>query len=227
MSLRDLLEAQRAAKLAAAGVVPAASVKPAMPEAKVVLSPSSPLSGSGIVAEPSKPLSALERMRQNRPPPAEKLDRASVAISAPIIRSIVPPITLNEQPQVAPVTSRSSLDDLNKLVMGKEERPEIAATFETGLAELRKNLDFLSANMEQKDLVGQVVRTIMIQLTKNPTFSSKMSDTDYDTLTRGFRRAHNVAKRKAEEKKTVKAGKKREVNEFADFMKDSGMGSMM
>ena len=99
--------------------------------------------------------------------------------------------------------------------------PEVAGELPEGVIELKKNIAFLSANIEQKELVGQVVRTILVQLRRNPQFSTHMVDTDFDVITRGFRRSAVIAARKKTEKREATAAKKKDKSEFSDFMDSS------
>jgi len=99
--------------------------------------------------------------------------------------------------------------------------PETPGELPEGVIELKKNIAFLSANIEQKELVGQVVRTILVQLRRNPQFSTHMVDTDFDVITRGFRRSAVIAARKKTEKREATAAKKKDKSEFSDFMETS------
>lgn len=95
---------------------------------------------------------------------------------------------------------------------------------QSSIEELRKNLDFLAENIDQKSgLVGQVVRTIGQQLYENPQFSSCMKDPDFDLLVRGLRRSFNIAARRRVEAGEKKEERREEVLELENMMKDLGV----
>lgn len=87
---------------------------------------------------------------------------------------------------------------------------------------LRKNLEYLALNIEQKELVGNVVRTIAMQLRSQPELIPYMKEADVDLVVRGLRRSYNVAVRVKTEK-AEKKGKSTALDvELAGVMKDIG-----
>lgn len=94
---------------------------------------------------------------------------------------------------------------------------------QSSIEELRKNLDYLAENIDQKNLVGQVVRTIGTQLYENPQFSSCMKDTDFDLLVRGLRSSYKMAARRRVELGEKREEKREDVLELESMMKDLGV----
>lgn len=93
----------------------------------------------------------------------------------------------------------------------------------TDLAKLRENLKFLAENIEQKDLVGQVVRTIAVQLKSNPAIAEGMIDSDFDLVVRGLRKAYMIAARNKTEKRVKTAAKNSELDEINNMFKAAGV----
>lgn len=91
------------------------------------------------------------------------------------------------------------------------------------LAKLRENLKFLAENIEQKELVGQVVRTIAVQMKSNPAIFEGLVDSDFDLVVRGLRRAYMIAARNKTDKRTKAAAKTSEIDEIATMFKDAGI----
>lgn len=88
---------------------------------------------------------------------------------------------------------------------------------------LRKNLAFLAANMEEKEVLGQVLRTTVRQIQQHPELSAIMIDNDYDLIVAAARRTTKYVQRKKEEG-TEKRGKKAQEKEELDrWLKDQGI----
>jgi len=102
-------------------------------------------------------------------------------------------------------------------------QPEGAPVVPVEMEKLRGNLDYLAANIEQKELVGQVVRTIAIQLKESPELEAHMNDGDFNLIIRGLRRAFNVAARNKSEKKEFKRKADKEVDELSGLLGDLGI----
>lgn len=102
-----------------------------------------------------------------------------------------------------------------------------AASASTGpsvdMEQLRRNLDYLAANIEQKELVGGVVRTIAMQLRNMPELGKFLQDDDFNLIVRGLRRAFNVAARAKTEKRAVRAEANQDVDDLSRMMKDMGI----
>lgn len=94
----------------------------------------------------------------------------------------------------------------------------------TDVDTLRRNLEYLANNIEQVELVGQIVRTIAVQLRQNPALSSYMKDEDVNLVVRGLRRSYNIAMRRRVEKVEKKSNKSALDNELADAFKNLGIG---
>jgi hypothetical protein len=89
--------------------------------------------------------------------------------------------------------------------------------------ELRRNLDYLANNIEQKELVGQVVRTIATQLHKNTSLQKFMRDSDVDLVVRAVRSSYQIAARKKTEKAESKKTNTAQMTQLQDAMKELGL----
>lgn len=96
---------------------------------------------------------------------------------------------------------------------------------EAELTEFKRQLAYLEANIEQKELIGQVVRSIMMMWRKNPQFSSSMTNAEEDIVCRGFMRAFNVAARRKTEEQGKKTAKKATVSELDELMRGAGFNT--
>lgn len=106
--------------------------------------------------------------------------------------------------------------------------PSLTSTLPTegpvaDLEKMRANLKYLAENIEQKDLVGQVIRTIAVQLKSNPAIGDGMVDSDFDLIVRGLRKAYMVAARKKTETRGKAIAKTKEVDEISAMFKDAGI----
>lgn len=88
---------------------------------------------------------------------------------------------------------------------------------------LRGHLSFLAANITQKELVAQVVRTIAVQLQKTPELVGKMSEADVDLVVRGLRYAYSIAARKKAEIKETKSKNKADTSDLHKAFADNGL----
>jgi hypothetical protein len=95
-----------------------------------------------------------------------------------------------------------------------------------GLEELRHNLTYLANNIEQKELVGQIVRTIAQQLANSPELTPYMTNADVNLMVRGLRRGYQIAARKKAEQKEARASKTKDTSELAQAFKDAGLGDL-
>lgn len=95
-----------------------------------------------------------------------------------------------------------------------------------GLEELRHNLAYLANNIEQKELVAQVVRTIAMQLANSPELTPYMTNADVNLMVRGLRRAYTIAARKKAEVKEAKAAKNKGNAELEQMFRDAGLGDL-
>ena len=173
------------------------------------------VSGNGVApatytdeAKSAQPLrSALDRMRAARP----SVGTQAVAPVA-VAQSAQPPIPPKPPVEVAAVAPEP-------VPNGGAASPETLAAF----AELKQNLDFLANNIEQKDLVGQVVRTIGQQLAANPQFDTLLKKADFNLIVRGFRRAYNVAARKKVEGGEKRNSKDKDKEALEAMLRESGI----
>lgn len=93
-------------------------------------------------------------------------------------------------------------------------------------SELRRNLEYLANNIEQKELVGQIVRTIAKQLKDAPELCSFMLEADVDLMVRGLRRSYSVVARKKSETKDAKEKSKKGSAELDRAFKDAGLDQL-
>lgn len=92
---------------------------------------------------------------------------------------------------------------------------------------LKGHLIFLANNIEQKDLVAQVVRTIAVQLQNSPELVGQMSNADVDLVVRGLRRSYAVAARKKQENKEAKIKKGTDTSELHKIFADAGLDNAL
>lgn len=88
--------------------------------------------------------------------------------------------------------------------------------------QLRADLEFLKANIENKEQIGAIVRQIYLQLRNRPALSTVLLDEDYETLTRGLKRAYSYQAMNKTVKRENKNKKEKLKDGFADAM--SGLG---
>lgn len=175
-----------------------------------------------MVQKPSAPLSSLETSSKI-PPPAVEAKRGFLARVKTAIPESSPPIPQQEVKKLPePEQTEVSVPVVQTLVAP----PPKADLSDAGIAELRRNLDFLANNIEQPALVGQVVRNIAQQLQDNPQFSSSMVNADFDLIVRGLRKAFNTAARKKSEGQAKRKASDEETSEFLSMLKDVGIGSL-
>lgn len=94
------------------------------------------------------------------------------------------------------------------------------------IAALKTHLTFLENNIEQKEIVAQVVRTIAIQLQNSPELVKGMSNAEVDTVVRGLRSAYNIAARKKSENKEAKQKKGADTSDLHKAFADAGLGEL-
>ncbi len=161
------------------------------------------------------PVSALDKLKGQQRVAEKRQDKPQNAQAA----EVIPPEPRNDA--IAPATIGNGLSPAPAShVSGLEETK---AKYAIDLGELKKNLEYLAENIEQKELVGQVVRTIMVQLKEKPELHPFVLDQDIDLLVRGFRRAYAVAARAKNEKRTKSEARSALQGEFASAMKDAGI----
>lgn len=160
-----------------------------------------------VKAEPVKEaISAVEAAQSVKPAAGSALGR---------FRSTTP-----SKPSAEPVTQTITPPKTPEITI---EAPIVPAGPSADIAQLRANLDYLAANIDQRELVGQVVRTIAVQLKSNPVLGEGMVDADFDLLIRGLRKCYMVAARNKSEKRVAKAVKSADADEIGDMMKDLGI----
>lgn len=88
---------------------------------------------------------------------------------------------------------------------------------------LRNDLTYLANNIEQREIVGQVVRKIAQQLRQTPELTPYMTDADMDLMVRGLRSAYSIAARKKTEKADTKKKGSALDNELAGALAGLGL----
>lgn len=93
--------------------------------------------------------------------------------------------------------------------------------------QLRRNLTYLANNIDQKELVGQIIRTITAQLKANTSLVKHMGDGDFDLMVRALRRSYTIVARKKSENIEKKKSVSKDVADMASAFKDAGLGDLM
>jgi hypothetical protein len=130
----------------------------------------------------------------------------------------------------------SSIDQTANVVGERKEAPEASASQKSDVTKtndgvidtekLKANLAYLANNIDQKELVKDIVRTIAIQVRQNPALMAHFNANhgDMDLLVRGMRRSYALVARKKVEKKEETTGKKKVENELMESFKAAGFG---
>lgn len=195
LSLRERLDAEKAKKEA---------------EARAAVAPKIP---TGAVA-PSTPA----RIAAQAPPPQKPVGRLAALLKKSTVPAGPAKVTVPAPPK--PVIGGASVPA--KATVPEPPPPPVADLADADLASFRAQLKYLEENIEQKELIGQVVRNIMQMWRRNPQFSSSISDADEDIVARGFMRAFNVAARRKTEDQGKKTAKKATISELDELMKGAG-----
>lgn len=199
MSLRELLERDKQKKLEAA--------KPVMNgEHKGVIVQTAPQAPK---EEPRPIQTALRRFGkqpvaggENVTASAEKPPIKPPAIAQSAVSS---PDAVFDRP-LKEVIKQSALVDLPK----------------SSVEDLKKNLEFLAANIEDVPLVKQAVRSIAEMLIQNPQFSTQlpMQRSDFNLIVKGLRKSYQTAARKKGERSEKKAKFEADVDEVERLLKE-------
>lgn len=173
----------------------------------------------------AKPVSALDRLRGLAKGIKSLESLATVPLKASPVVAVSETPVVKEQPKIqAAIVAENDIARQEKAIGHRDAEKKNDGTAD--VESLRRNLDYLANNIEQKELVGQVVRTIATQLKNAPELVPFMRDQDVDLVVKGLRRAFNVAARKkteTKEKKTKATGM--EVDLMQSF-KDAGFGGL-
>lgn len=89
--------------------------------------------------------------------------------------------------------------------------------------ELRNNLKYLADNIENKDLVPNIIRTIGLQLKNSPEITPYMTHADVNLVVRGARSAYQLAAMAKQNKEDGKKGKSKVMAEVDQIFKDGGI----
>lgn len=91
------------------------------------------------------------------------------------------------------------------------------------IEELKRNLAYLANHIENKDLVGGVIRTIGQQLKNSPELTPMMTNADVNLVVRGFRMAYQIAAMKKQEKVDNRKAKSKDDDALGAFLRDAGL----
>lgn len=203
LSLRELLDKQRAEREARERV-PNASAEPLVQNVAVEGNSSNsaqPLSSALAPSpQPLKRNGLFGRfVPQSAPAPADEKPVASGAASAAREHAEAAPAT--PAPPQVPLPSYSEDETEN----------------------LRKNLAFLAANLDEKEVLGQILRTTVRQIQTHPELSAIMIDSDFELIVAAARQSMRYTARRKEEKSDAKAKKQSQKDELKAFLKDQGV----
>lgn len=168
-------------------------------------------------AEAKKKAAEIEAKAAPKPPPEPvktETPKPAGGRLAGLIKKTAPPATTR-------VIQPAATTPAPAVIAGPPEPPKQDLP-DAELDHFKKQLKYLEENIEQKELIGQVVRSIMMMWRKNPQFSSSMTNAEEDIVCRGFMRAFNVAARRKTEEQGKKTAKKATVSELDELMKDAG-----
>ena len=205
LSLRELLDKQRADREARdqkpAAPLPATSV-PAENRPSVSAQPEPPQAPSSPPAEP-KSRGLLSRFGGSNGKAGDAVESVpgNNTTSTRTGHDVVPPQVASPSP--APVASPVLTEDETE--------------------NLRKNLAFLAANLDEKEVIGQVLRTTVRQIQQHPELNAIMIDSDFDLIVAAARRSMKYTARRKEEKSDAKAKKAGQKAELDQWLKDQGI----
>lgn len=206
LSLRELLDKQRAEREA----------KEKGGDATVQRATSSPVETVVPVASPT-PAPAP----QPSPPPTPP-KRSMFSSLAGVPANVTQSQTPNSAPQVATETPVPRAAETTGTTNGAQSSPGPALT-DDETENLRRNLAFLAANLDEKEVIGQVLRTTVRQIQQHPELNAIMIDSDFDLIVQAARRSMKFTARKKEDKANVKATKASKKQELDDWLKDQGI----
>jgi hypothetical protein len=156
-----------------------------------------------------RPLSLLERARLRK---TQSVVNAITEVERPVEASTSPNIHINSQ-----IPERIKIEDRHE----EKKNDGVVDTIE-----LKRNLEYLANNIEQKELVGQIVRTIALQLKQSPELTPYMTDANVDLVVRGLRRSYSiVARKKSEAAEKRKSGSKNN-DELTAMFRDAGLADL-
>lgn len=190
-------------------------------------------------ATPVSPVAAIEQPTKPEPPPISHSENVGnpKPTPAPIKRSMfsslagVPAnVTQSQTPSPAPSPvpetpvqrTTGASEAANGTATASASLPGPALT-DDETENLRRNLAFLAANLDEKEVIGQVLRTTVRQIQQHPELNAIMIDSDFDLIVQAARRSMKFTARKKEDKANVKASKADKKAELDKWLKDSGI----
>lgn len=135
--------------------------------------------------------------------------------------------TVADKPDLVSTTPAQSANAVSQQILPTEIGNKDVGKTNDGVVDtesLRRNLEYLANNIDQKELVKDIVRTIAVQIKENPGLMAHMAHADMDLMVRGLRRSYAIVARKKSEVRENKSAKSAVENELAAAFKDAGLG---
>ncbi len=167
---------------------------------------------AGTQAQPEQPAkkpSPLDRLTLGKARTGEPARPATRLVAQPATVQTNPPPSLTGD-------TKASVSDI-KIPAGASDEQRLA------IEELRGQVKFLIANIDSKDQVSGVVRSIMTKLQANPDLCVFFPDVDMNAVVRGARGSYKFQARAKEEKATKKTKKASAVSELSAEMAAMGL----
>lgn len=126
--------------------------------------------------------------------------------------------TVSERPSSEPIRSESNSQSASRAADDQKTNDGSA-----DVAELKSNLKYLADNIENRELVAQVVRTIAMQVAQHPEIAKHMLRGEVNLMVRGLRSAYQVAAMSKQARAETKKKGDKQVDELAQMFKDMGV----
>lgn len=166
------------------------------------------------VVEQSRPLTLLKRRKLEAQKGKENASSQSPASTGQ-----------NNSAPTAPQSNTKSQELPSKIEASASQHADAQKTNDgaANIEELKRNLAYLANNIENKDLVKDIVKTIAVQIKNNPELFPHMTRGDNNLMVRGLRMAYQVAAMKKQEKNEKKKRDDKGVSELAAMAKEIGL----
>lgn len=107
---------------------------------------------------------------------------------------------------------------------GTQISPVPTPTFTVDETEqLRQNLAFLAANLDEAAILPQVLRTTVNQIRQHPELNAVLVNDDFDLIIAAAKRSTKYAQRKKEDKTETRGKRQNAKVELDQFLKDQGI----
>jgi hypothetical protein len=169
-----------------------------------------------ISSAPQKPLSLLQRkLLEKKNASVQNVNSATSSANSQNSSQQTTQISPAERPAVSePVQTLSASQSADAL-----KQNDGSANIE----ELKSNLKYLAENIENRELVAQVVRTIALQLKNNRELTPHMANSDVNLMVRGLKAAYATAAFKKQEKSEKRTKTQKGADELSAMFKDAGI----